>query len=414
MRPYQPVSPISIRLAAGLCLGVPLLAQAQLAPFAITLGETVTHDDNLLHAVAGQEQADWQSDTRARFNYADRIGRHNAKAWATADFNRYRYNQQLNNNGYDLGGEFDWTAPNLWSGQLGVDANSSLYRSGLTGGQAYQDKSMRRYQRAYSRASVGGVTALSFQGGLEVSRSTNSATALAYNDTNQWTGDLGAVYAQSPDLRLSATARYSDGKYPNYVPTEDTFRREDVNLGVTWTPSGFTTLQGQFGYAHESHSLLSARSYWNGRLQGTWLPTGHVTLSATLSRDASQSMQNQNAWYANVGNASSNTDLLQQTLTINNTANLAARWAWTGKIGLNGAYSRMVRDYNGVLAGSSLVDGTDAVNQYQLGVDYQANQAARLGCSVTRVSHASGTLAAAGFIPYVSNAYSCLVEFSLR
>ena len=281
--------PIAFGLVAGACFALHPLAHAQLAPFTLTLGETVTHDDNLLRAPAGSEASDWLSDTRLRLDYSDTIGRNQAMAWAAIDDSRYRHDSQLDNVGHQLGGEFDWTSIDRLSGKIGLDDNSSLYRTGSTGDQSFQGKSILHTQRAFTRAAIGGgTTPLGFEGGVEYSDSKNSAAALSANDANQWVGDLGVSYAESPDLRLSLLGRRTSGRYPNFVPAAYSFHRDDLVLGGNWVSGGFSSLQAQIAYSREDYSDSSARHYWTGFVRGNWQATGHIQLSASWARDTTQ------------------------------------------------------------------------------------------------------------------------------
>jgi hypothetical protein len=402
-------------VAASLLLALPL-AHAQLAPFVVSLGETVAHDSNILRGVAGSEVADWQTDTRLRVDYSDRIGRHQARAWASADNSRYRHSSQLNNTGYLLGAEFDWTSANQWSGRIGFDDNSNLYRAGLSGDQSYQGKSMLHAQRGGARVSSGG--SLAFEGGLELSRAVNSASALAINDTRQWVGDLGVSYAQSPDVRISVLGRRTEGRYPNFLPLPDDFHRNDLVFGANWTNGGLSSLQAQVAYTQEGHSEFSGRHYWTGFLRGQWQVSGHVFLSASLARDSTQNLQggvlgSSSGTDAQGGTAGGQAVIAQQSPSINHSADLAARWQLTSKIDMTGTYLQTSRHYSNVPLGAVVLNGSDTTSQYQIGLSYLISRGLRTGCSGGRSTHSPGDLVALSS-SFASNTYSCMAEFSLH
>jgi hypothetical protein len=393
-----------------------------LDPFVVTLGETVTNDDNLFRAAAGSEAADWQSDTRLRVDYDDRIGRDHAMAWAAGDISRYRHNTQLDNENYQLGGQFDWSTLNRLSGSFGADDDTALYRAGTIGDQSFDGKSMVHTQRGFARMALGSTTPVGIEGGAEVSRSRNGASALAVNDVDQWVGDLGVTYSQSPDLRLSLLARRTQGKYPHFVidslPAAVDFHHDDLILGGNWTTGGFTSVQAQVAYAREDYSYATARHYWTGFARANWQVGGHVSLSASFARDTSQNFSGgvlgqTSGSQVQGGSAAAQTLVTQDSLSLNDAIDLSARWELASKIEVNGSYLRMVRRYDNVPLGSTTLNGSDLSNEYRLGLDYKLSRALRGGCYGTRSTRAAGDLGALG-PAYVSNAYSCLVEFSLH
>ena len=426
--------PTASWMVAAACLALPPLAHADLDPFALTAGETVTHDSNVLRSPSATAQPDWLSDTRLRLDYNSTFGRSQAVAWASIDASRYRRARQLDNEGHLLGGEFDWATLDHLSGKIGADDNTSLYRAGLSDDKAFEGKSLIHTQRAFTRASLGSSsTPLSIDGGLDFSSAKNSASALAVNNLNQWVGDLGVSYMESPALRISLLGRRTAGKYPDFLPGPLDFHRNDLVLDGNWTPGGFTNVEAQVARTQEDYSVSGGRHYWTGFLRGNWQVTGHISLSASLARDSTQNFE------GGVLSQAGNTDtsggqagstgstgtagqsgptgtqslIAQQSLSMNDALTLGGRWQATSKIDLTGSYVRASRRYNNVTVGSLVLNGSDASRQYLGQIDYQVTRGIRTGCSLSRSTFAPGDLAALG-TAFVSNAYSCFAELAIR
>lgn len=403
--------------AAGYFTMLPL-AHADLDPFMVSLDQTVTHDDNLFRAPAGSETPDWQSDTRARLDYDNVIGRSRARAWASADASRYRHSTQLDNENYQLGGQLDWSTIGRLSGQLGFDDDSALYRAGLSGDQAFSGKSMLHTQRGFARLALGSSTPLSFGGGVDVSRSKNSASALSANDINQWVGDLGVTYAQNPDLQVYLRGRRTEGKYPRYLPDPIDFHRDDVIVGGSWHTGGSTSIDAELARTREDYSDSPMRRYWTGFLRGNWQVTGHVAVSASLARDSTQNFMGGVLGQAPGGSSSQGgsgtTIVTQQSLSLNDATDVNVRWDLTSKIEVTGSYLHIVRHYDDVPLGSATLNGTDVTGLYQVGIAYQLSRGIKGGCSATRSTHASGALSAALGPAYLSNAYACFAELVIH
>jgi len=422
------------------CFTLPPLAHAALDPFTVTAGETVTHDSNVFRSADDIAVPDTQSDTRARLDYTEAFGRSQATAWAAVDASRYKHSTQLDNDGYLLGGEFDWATIGHLSGKLGGEDNSSLYRPGLSGDEAYQGKSILHTKRAFTRATLGGSGPFGVEGGLEISSSKNSAAALNVNDLNQWDGDLGVYYMQSPSLKLSLLGRRTNGKYPYLgsttegtspnlvtVPSPIDFHRDDIILGGLWTPGGFTSVEAQVARTQEDYSVSSGRHYWTGFLKGSWQVTGHIKLMASVARDSAQDFEGgvlgqgsisdqqggSTGSTGSTGTPGSQPAVAQQSLSMNDAVLLSGLWQMTSKIDLSGTFLHASRRYNDVQLGTLLLNGSDDSNQYQLGLNYQINRAIKAGCAGSRSTHVPGALGVLGGA-YVSNAYSCYAELSLH
>ena len=103
----QIFSPRCAAMALGLACAA--AAQAQLAPFGVTVGETVSHQSNIFRAPAGSETADWLSNTTLRGTFDQAFGRQRAKAFAGVDAGYYKNKTDLNHVGHQVGAEFDWS-----------------------------------------------------------------------------------------------------------------------------------------------------------------------------------------------------------------------------------------------------------------------------------------------------------------
>ena len=150
----QLFSPRCAAMALGLACAA---AQAQLAPFGVTVGETVSHQSNIFRAPAGSETADWLSNTTLRGTFDQAFGRQRAKAFAGVDAGYYKNKTDLNHVGHQVGAEFDWSTVNNLSGAIGVDSASRLYQYGIGGATLYLGKNIETTHHGFSRIQLGGV-----------------------------------------------------------------------------------------------------------------------------------------------------------------------------------------------------------------------------------------------------------------
>lgn len=377
-------------------------AWAQMAPFAVGATLAMEHQDNLFRASPGAEVGDWRTTATVQGSFDQEIGRQRVKATAELSANRYRNTDRLNNEGYQLEAQWLWSTVGLWSGVLGADLSSRLYDYGLEGETPTDRRNLERTERAYLRASVGGVTTLTFDGSLDVLKRSYSLASFAPNELEQATASAGVSYRPNPDLRLGLTASYTDGSQPDYTPAEaDEFTRADVRLRMQWQVTGASGVDVDLGYSADRHTLQSDRSFVNGGVRWNWKPTGRLNVSTGLRRDGSNSAL-----------AFQDTDARIVGTSLITALDLTADWEVTAKIKASGRLVRETRRFSSDVVGVGS-SGSNRVWSAQLGLDYAITRNLSLGCDVSQQQlRTEGTAGASR--PFDLTTVGCSAQFWLR
>jgi len=397
---------------ASLC-GIALLAlagsgaHAQLAPFALAISETISHQDNLFRDVAGTEVADWISNTDVRLAVDLPLGRQKFKASAALGLDRYRSNTQLNHQNHAFAAELDWSSADLLTGELGASTTSQLYQYGLSGSVPYTGRNIERVSRVFSRAQLGGVTPWTLLGGVEATRQRFSADVFAVEEKQQWMADLGARYQASPDLGITGVVRHTQGRYPKFslANGSDDFQLQGLDVAANWVASGASAVDAVVGYTIENHRLQPDRRYWNGSLRWTWTPSGHLKVITGLRRDT-------NSDSAMLGRETTTTNL--QGKTLNTGAGLSVLWNLSSKIDAIARANYVQRRFGDALFDNVLVSGADQTRSLSLGGKYVPLSAVELECSAAHETKTSNVQNPAVSRPYTATTLGCSGKLMLR
>ena len=402
----QLFSPRCAAMALGLACAA--AAQAQLAPFGVTVGETVSHQSNIFRAPAGSETADWLSNTTLRGTFDQAFGRQRAKAFAGVDAGYYKNKTDLNHVGHQVGAEFDWSTVNNLSGSIGVDSASRLYQYGIGGATLYVGKNIETTHHGFGRFQLGGVARWTLLGGVDAVDRSYSATDFAANEVNQWAADLGARYQASPDLSFTALGRKTEGEFPQYgTAGADNFSINTLGLGTNWQISGASNLDLTLGYSVEDHLLQADRSYWNGALRWTWTPPGKVKLAAGLRRDSSA-----NTAVVPGESTVAAPGVLSQSL--NTSADLNVTWDATAKISVLSGLQQAENRYDSLTVNNLPTAGSATTRLYSLGLRYKFTRGVDLGCSAAREERTVASAISTVVTGYNTTTLTCMGQVSFQ
>lgn len=368
--------PLTLGAAAALCalgLAAPAAQADGANPYWVGVYEQLSHDSNTLRAPGGQEQANTISDTGLRLGLDQPMGRDRLHGTLGLDANRYSQQSTLNHTSYrgDLG--FDWSAPERWSGELGVDASQQIFRYDLSTSTRSTDLVLERNRHAFARARVGAVTLWTFEIEADASTRDYSTTQFEGRNLDRHYLGLGTRYQPSPDLRLGLSARTGGGKYPK-LGTGDRFDRDELRLSTFWQASGASSVDAYLAWANEDHQLQTSRStsYWLGTVRWRWQPTGKLELNARASRDS-------DAGASEAGAVSADARL-------STTLELSAQWRPTAKLQVDTSVRRSQRrlDSSFVLLPGNPLQAKDVTEALSLGLIYRPIYSVDLGCTVSR------------------------------
>lgn len=384
-------------------------AQAELAPFGLSVSESISHVDNVFRTSADQRRADWIATTSLQGTFDQTFGRQRAKASAGLDHGHYARNSQLDHTGYHAAAQLDWSTVGNLSGSLGADSSQRLYQYGIEGSTPFAGKNLETTNHAFSRAQLGGAARWTLLGGLEFAERSYSVASFAPNEVSQWSADLGARYQASSDLSFTAGGRQIEGKFPKATATAgDGFSVSTLIAGADWQLGAATKLTVNLGYNTEKHDLQASRNYWNGLARWTWAPSGHVKVAAGLRRDSSGNTA------LSPGESSSVTSISLVSPSINTSADLSVTWEATSKISVNSGMQQAENRYSSLNVAGTPRAGTATTRLYTLGAQFRATRNINLGCNVSHEERTSDTAIGTVMNGYHVNTLMCMGQLAFQ
>lgn len=395
-------------------LALPLLsATAALAegnPWGIAGELDITHDSNVLRAPSGAAVADTMYSVGLRGQYDQGIGRERLRVNALLEHNRFQNQHDLDNLSHELALGLSFEPGSLVFGELNLRTARSLANRSLDNGTVLAQGNLERQTQANLRLSKGVITTWTLVGGIDAFQRRESETAYRWQDLSRNSVDLGVRYQSTPNVGLTTLLRHTQGQYPNLGGGDD-FSRNDLEMRLTWEPSGASQLELRLVRGVESHSSTTVRdgSQWSGSVQWAWQMTGKTRLFGRLARDSDTGARDLTS------GGSTNTATSYNDARVRTTLDLGARWQATGKIAVDLAGSRSQRSLSASLqGGTSNSTGSDRTQALQLTATYQALRNLQLSCRAARESRSTSGVVAGQSFPYSSTSYGCSVQAWLR
>lgn len=395
----------AIALAAGLSCGANAQTESGLGPFHVGIAQDVTHDSNALNSSAGTEVSDTRYTTTLRGGLDLPFGRQ--RAFVNAELNHQRHDtfDARDNDGYLFGAGLDWATLERLSGSF--SANASRRQADFNVGGIAQTtlSNTERSEDFSARLRLGVVTTLAFEADVGQRQLSFSAPEFASREYTQNNGSLGINYRPSAILSLGTglsgqRTRYRSAALGQTAP--DRSRRRDVYVTATWVPTGASTVNARISIGETDHELATAADFTGvtGSLSWAWRPTGHLSLTTTLSRDSGQE-----TGFLRLGGTSIpwGTDFSRVTDALS----LRGEYLLTGKVSLTGGLGYSRRDLVDGFTGVASNDNTSSVS---LGARWAALRTLALGCNLSRESRSSSGLGSSDFD---NDRVGCFVQLTL-
>ncbi|MBQ0959913.1 hypothetical protein KAK06_13250 [Ideonella sp. 4Y11] len=394
-------------------LALPLLsATAALAegnPWGIAGELDITHDSNVLRAPTGGAVSDTIFSAGLRGQLDQGIGRERLRVNALLEHNRFQNQRALDNLSHEVTVGLSFEPGNLVFGELNLRNARNLANRTLQDGRVLTQGNLERQTQTTLRLSKGVVSTWTLVGGFDAFQRRESEAAYALSDLSYHSLDLGVRYQSTPELRLTALLRRSQGEYPN-LGSGDDYSRNDLELRALWEPTGASQVDTRLVWGNSDHSLSTIRSgtQWSGAVSWTWQATGKTRLLARAARYSDTGARD-------IGIGSTDIVKNYNDALIRTTVDVGARWRATGKILLEATASRSQRSLSASLqSGTASSTGSDRSHTLQLAVSYQALRNLQLACQAGRESRSiSGNVAGRSF-PYSSTTFGCSVQAWLR
>ena len=413
----SPLQPIALVLA----LAAAQSAWAEANPYYIGVSQGFTNDSNVFRSQSSPSGSGNTISSTGLFGGINQpISRQRVRLNGTVGYNSYSSNSNLNNTDYGLNAALDWSTVERLSGTLSYANHQNLANYATPNTLQITSRNLRKTEEFSAQALLGGVTTLSFTGGLTHRAVNYSAAAYAAQEFTQDAGSLGLRYRLSGALDVGSALRMTRGRYPNYRPLigggfeADTLRRRDLDLTANWTPTGLTTLAGRVSLGRSTHSISSAQGFSGvtGSLSITHTPAGRLRYSASLSRDTGAENSFRTFTDFNGNHVTGAVDNSQ----LSTNAQLSVGYEVTAKILANASLKiqkRALVDTLSLTNGGPAngTTGSDTVTGLSFGVSYAPVRNLALNCNIgVEKRSTTSTLSS----DYSSNRVGCTASYTLQ
>ena len=397
-----------------LCAALPVRAQTPASlpePYYLGVSQAFSRDSNLFRLpeayptpASARSRSDVISTTSLLAGLDRSFGRQRLRGNATLQHNRFRDNDQFDNDGHGLNLALDWETLNRLSGNLAVASNRSLRRFDPSETNVASERNVETVKVADATVRLGVVTRATVEANLNHRQVDYSAARYADREYKQTAGSIGGRYRPAAATTVGAGLRFTKGRYARF---DDRYERRDIDLTGRWEPGDGTVVSGRLSYGKTEYDQFTARNYSgpSAVLGVLWQPTGKIRLSARAARDTGQDfafLDYQIAGMDQVGLA----DYSRTTTS----ARVQAVYLATAKTQLQISASHVRRSLVTQLGGGPALEGSDRLTQWQIGPTWQPSRGLQFGCDLT---HERRSARGVGSSPYRSNGASCYGQFTM-
>lgn len=398
--------PLAIGLLGANCA----LAEEGANPYYFGVSQAFTHDDNIYRRSDNGTLpivADTVSSTGLLGGIDQPFGRQRFYANGNINTNRHKNQEQLNNTSYGLSAGLDWSTIERLSGNVRLSANQSLANYGDVNASTTTAKNMQKSQQFGFNARYGIAASLGLEGGID-HNSLEYSAADDLRTVKQDGANLGLRWGHGGPMSVAVSGHASTAKYPQVqvtsLPTPtfaaDEVKRRDLQVSVTYSPSGVSSFTSHLSATHENHTLdnLPDFSGVTGGVSWDYNLSGKLKFNASLTRDTGTATTFlQLAPIPTVPVPAPVQTIRVESNRLSTAAMLAFNYEATAKIQLNGNFRHVSSSDSGISG--------QALSSYGLGVKYQPTRTISLGCNANRESRSS---------VYSDNIVSCRGELAFR
>ena len=387
----NPNSFSSPRSASRLCLLIAALcgAPAVAAPsdaLHVFAGLGVGHDDNLLRVPEGFPAFDnqlgdswYQLDAGLLFDHT--YSRQRISGHAKLSKVKFNHFQQLDYDGHDLEGTWNWQVGNHFDGKLGAIYNQSL--ASYTDLRSDQ-RNLRRQRSAFFDGGWRLHPSYRLRAGVSKDKYSYDLAEQRANDRTEDAWEAGADYLPASGSEIGLVLRKVKGKYPNRRPlgqllVNDDYDQDELKARVLWIASGSTTVQALGGWVkRRQRSLGDDTSGFNGRISAAYKRSGALSYNAALWRD-----------FAPIESTVLN-------YTLNKGASVGAAWDLSAKVKLDASAVYERRAYNARLLAIRGDDLKDSIRSANLRATWKPRQSVQVSATLARQARSGSAFLGSG------------------
>jgi exopolysaccharide biosynthesis operon protein EpsL len=366
-------------LIAALC-GAPASAAPSDAMHAYA-GLGYGYDDNLFRVPEGFPAFDnrlgdswYQLDAGLLFDHT--YSRQRFSGHAKLSKVKFNHFQQLDYDGHDLAGTWDWQVGNHFAGKLGATYNQSL--------ASYTDlhsdqRNLRRQRSAFFDGGWRLHPSYRLRAGASKDKYSYDLADQRANDRTEDAYEAGVDYLPASGSEIGLVLRKVKGKYPNRRPVgqqliNDDYDQDEFKARVLWIAGGSTTVQALGGWVkRRQRSLGDDTSGFNGRVSAAYKRSGAISYNAALWRD-----------FAPIESTILN-------YTLNKGASVGAAWELSAKATLDASAVYERRAYNARFLNIAGSDLKDSIRSANLRATWKPRQSVQASATLARQSR-SGSL----------------------
>ena len=387
----NPNSFSSPRSASRLCLLIAALcgAPAVAAPsdaLHVFAGLGVGHDDNLLRVPEGFPAFDnqlgdswYQLDAGLLFDHT--YSRQRISGHAKLSKVKFNHFQQLDYDGHDLEGTWNWQVGNHFDGKLGAIYNQSL--ASYTDLRSDQ-RNLRRQRSAFFDGGWRLHPSYRLRAGVSKDKYSYDLAEQRANDRTEDAWEAGADYLPASGSEIGLVLRKVKGKYPNRRPlgqllVNDDYDQDELKARVLWIASGSTTVQALGGWVkRRQRSLGDDTSGFNGRISAAYKRSGALSYNAALWRD-----------FAPIESTVLN-------YTLNKGVSVSAAWDLSAKVKLDASAVYERRAYNARLLAIRGDDLKDSIRSANLRATWKPRQSVQVSATLARQARSGSAFLGSG------------------
>ena len=240
-------------IAALLC-GAALPGRAQTPgglpePYYLGVSQAFARDSNLFRLPDGyptptsaKSRSDAISTTSLLAGLDRSLGRQRLRGSATLQHNRFRDNDQFDNDGHGLNLVLDWETLNRLSGNVSLASNRSLRRFDPSETSVASERNVETVKVADATVRLGVVTRATVEANVNHREVDYSSARYADREYKQTAESIATRYRPAAATTVGVGLRFTQG---HYARGDDRYDRRDIDLTGRWEPGDGTSVSGR-------------------------------------------------------------------------------------------------------------------------------------------------------------------------
>ena len=394
-------------------------------PYYLGVSQALTYDTNATRSPSGP--SDTYSSTSLLGGFDQPIGRQRIFGNAIVTANRYRDQDQLNNESYNISGGLDWQTINDFSGNFNGGIGRFLAAPFASGVVPTTSRNIGDTKNASAVARWGGAGRLQIEGTVGYSDVKYSAPEYVTSNSSTNLGSLGLYYLPGGNVRLGIAGRITETDIPQAVEVvgggfqPNTVRTENIDFVVDYDLTGLLTTNARLSYTKQKNSGLTNADFsgLTGTVSLVYRATGKLTFNATVAREPGFN----SSIYSGVGITFIDPTTpvltpvsgLYQNNQITNSFNLNVGYLATAKVTANAslryAKARMVTTIQTSSGSQPAPDTFDVLKATQIGASWAIARNWSMGCSL---AYERRDVSGATVYDYSATTVGCAGQYTWR